>query len=171
MGAWALQNPVVLQGVKQLHCSVSRYTSPLLASMAGSLDMFCLRNPEKGAFGNGALRKFVANCAPNLRKIAGISFCASEEGCAKLSQICRPDNFMQIPLFGRLFQCPFLRISDAHSRLTISIPEGDLDFLIIFVGREKKHIKTKTRKQDFHGIVPEFGQFWGGILFMCFSPP
>ena len=42
-----------------------------------------IRNPEKGAFAKGALRKFVANCAPNLRKIAGISFRASEEGCAK----------------------------------------------------------------------------------------
>ena len=30
-----------------------------------------LRNPEKGAFAKGALRKLVANCAPNLRKIAG----------------------------------------------------------------------------------------------------
>ena len=72
---------------------------------------FFFRNPEKGAlnFAKGALRKFVANCAPNLRKIAGISFCASEEGSAKLSQICREfeksisDNFMQVPLF----QCPF----------------------------------------------------------------
>ena len=33
-----------------------------------------LRNPEKGAFARGALRKVVANCAPNLRKIAGSSF-------------------------------------------------------------------------------------------------
>ena len=51
-----------------------------------------IRNPEKGAFAKGAfarggLRKFVANCAPNLRKIAGISFRTSYEGCAKLSQI------------------------------------------------------------------------------------
>ena len=35
------------------------------------------------------LCKFVANCAPNLRKISCISFCASEEGCTTLSQICR----------------------------------------------------------------------------------
>ena len=48
-----------------------------------------IRNPEKGAFARGALRKFVANCAPNLHRIAGVSFRASEEGCAKLSQICR----------------------------------------------------------------------------------
>ena len=33
---------------------------------------------------------------------------------------------------------------------------------------KKKHIKIKTRKQNFHGIVPGF---WGGILFKCFSPP
>ena len=44
-----------------------------------------IRNPKKGAFARGALRKFVANCAPNLRKIAGTSFCTSEEGCAELS--------------------------------------------------------------------------------------
>ena len=48
-----------------------------------------LRNPEKGAFVRGALRKLVADCAPNLRKSAGISFRTSEEGCAKLSQIYR----------------------------------------------------------------------------------
>ena len=35
-------------------------------------------------------------------------------------------------------------------------------------GERKKHIKKKTRKQIFHGIVPGF---WGGILFMCFSSP
>ena len=28
-GAWVLQNPVALQGVEQLHCSVSRYNLPL----------------------------------------------------------------------------------------------------------------------------------------------
>ena len=48
-----------------------------------------IRNPEKGAFARGALRKFVANCAPNLRKSAGISFRTSEQGCAKMSQTCR----------------------------------------------------------------------------------
>ena len=32
--AWALQNPVALQGVEQLHCSVSRYTSPLREGVA-----------------------------------------------------------------------------------------------------------------------------------------
>ena len=42
------------------------------------------RNPEKGAFARGALHKFVANCAPNLRKIAGISLRTSGEGCAKI---------------------------------------------------------------------------------------
>ena len=47
------------------------------------------RNLEKGAFAKWALRKFVANCAPNLRKIAGSSLRTSGEGCAKLSQICR----------------------------------------------------------------------------------
>ena len=37
-------------------------------------------NPEKGAFARGGpSRKFVANCAPNLRKIGGISFHTSED--------------------------------------------------------------------------------------------
>ena len=45
----------------------------------------CSEIPRRG----GALHKFVANCAPNLRKIAGTSIRASHEGCAKLSQICR----------------------------------------------------------------------------------
>ena len=70
------------------------------------------RNPEKGAFARGALRKFVANCAPNLRKIAGNSFRTSHEGCAKLSQFPKSilDNLVQIPLF----QCPLLEISDLY---------------------------------------------------------
>ena len=42
------------------------------------------RSPEKGVFERGALRKFVANCAPNLCKIAGTSFRTSEEECAKI---------------------------------------------------------------------------------------
>ena len=33
---------------------------------------------------------------------------------------------------------------------------------------EKKHIKNKTRKQKFHGIVPGF---WGGDFVYVFSPP
>ena len=36
------------------------------------------------------------------------------------------------------------------------------------IGSEKKHIKIRTRKQNFHGIVPAI---LGGILFTCFSPP
>ena len=58
------------------------------------------RSPEKGAFARGALRKFVANCAPNLRKIAGNSFRASEEGCAKSSHICQPSGPAEV-------QCEF----------------------------------------------------------------
>ena len=67
-----------------------------------------LRNPEKGAFARGALRKFVANCAPNLRKSAGISFRTSEEGCAKLSQICREfeSQFRTIEIHPFQLQAP-----------------------------------------------------------------
>ena len=65
-----------------------------------------LLSTRKSTFVKGELLKFVANCAPNLR----ISFCASEEGCAKLSQICRK---LEIK-FGQfsLFPCPLLRISE-----------------------------------------------------------
>ena len=33
------------------------------------------------------------------------------------------------------------------------------------IGSEKKHIKNKTRKQSFHGIVPGFSG--GFCLFVC----
>ena len=47
-----------------------------------------LRNPEKrGGSRRGALREYVANCAPNLRKVAGVLLHTREEGCANLSQI------------------------------------------------------------------------------------
>ena len=67
---------------------------------------YCLnyiRTPRRGR-SQGGLRKVVANCMPNLHKIAGISFSASQEGCAKLSQIWH--------IFERsspeyLFKCPF----------------------------------------------------------------
>ena len=57
------------------------------------------------------MRKFVANCAPNLHKIAGISFRTSHEGCIKLSHIRKSnsENFMQI----LLFQCPLLEVSES----------------------------------------------------------
>ena len=35
-------------------------------------------------------------------------------------------------------------------------------------GSEKKHIKKKTRKQNFHGIVPGF---WGGFCLCVFFSP
>ena len=57
------------------------------------------------------MRKFVANCAPNLCKIAGFSFRATHEGCAKLSQICG-NSESQFPTIlcvqMPLFQCPLL---------------------------------------------------------------
>ena len=36
------------------------------------------------------------------------------------------------------------------------------------LGSEKKHIKKKTRKQNFHGIVPGF---WGEFCFYVFFLP
>ena len=69
----------------------------------------CFRNPEKGAFAKVALRKFAANCAPNLRKIAGISFRTSEEGCAKLSQICR-----EFESKFRTILCKYLRSAKTY---------------------------------------------------------
>ena len=51
------------------------------------------------------MRKFVANCAPNLRKIAGISFRASEEGCRNIVANLKV-NFGQF-YANTLFQCPF----------------------------------------------------------------
>ena len=48
-----------------------------------------IRNPEKGGVREGGVAQICRSCAPNLREIADILFRASEEGCAKLSQICR----------------------------------------------------------------------------------
>ena len=69
------------------------------------------QNPEKGAFARGALRKFVANCAPNIcAKLTVFRFVHQK----KDAQNCRKfvasisDNFMQIPLF----QWPLLQISE-----------------------------------------------------------
>ena len=50
-------------------------------------DIFRIR--RRGCSRRGTSREFVADCRSNLRNIAGISFRASHEGCAKLSQICR----------------------------------------------------------------------------------
>ena len=36
---------------------------------------------------------------------------------------------------------------------------------LVLLGAKEKHIKKKTCKQNFHGIVPGF---WGRTLFMCF---
>ena len=45
--------------------------------------------------------------------------------------------------------------------------EPVMEFLAELGERKKKHIKKKTRKQYFHGIVPGFGFFFC----VCFSPP
>ena len=42
-----------------------------------------VRNPEKGAFARGALRKFVANCAPNLPKIGFVHQRKGAQNCRK----------------------------------------------------------------------------------------
>ena len=36
------------------------------------------------------------------------------------------------------------------------------------MGSEKKHIKNKTRKQNFQGFVPGF---WGNFVYVFFLPP
>ena len=95
-----------------VQCGHPNYTIP--AKNPCVTDVLCnevinFRNPEKGMFAKGALRKFVANSAPNLRQIACIAFRTSEEGCTKLSQNCRrfeskiSDNFLQIPLSNAPF--------------------------------------------------------------------
>ena len=70
-----------------------------------------LRNPEKG-FARGALRKFVANGAPNLREIASTSFHTSEEHCSKFESL-----FRTILCKCPLFQCPLLQISEIGRHL------------------------------------------------------
>ena len=64
------------------------------------------RNPEKGgAFAKGG----VTQICRKLHKIAGSSFCTSEEGCAKLSQTCREfeSQFRTILCKYLFFNAPF----------------------------------------------------------------
>ena len=78
----------------------------------------------------GALRKFVANCAPNLRKIAVISFRASEKGCAKLSQICR--EFEKVNFGQFCANTPFPTLPLAIT--AFGGPEGYFSLAIIAFG-------------------------------------
>ena len=132
-----------------------------------------IRNPEKGAFARGALRKFVANCAANLRKIAGISFRTSEEGCAKLSRICREfrTSWCKYPFSN----APLLEISDSpiffvlvvnfvfilvplHSRKLLSSEVG----LLFFRGSPKGGF-GRVRK-IVANLKVNFGQFYANTL-------
>ena len=67
------------------------------------------RNFEKGAFARRALRKFVANCTPNLLEINAnfVSYVTGRvsQNCIHLSQIRKSisDNFMQIPFSNAAF--------------------------------------------------------------------
>ena len=64
----------------------------------------------------------VANCAPNLRKIAGLSFRTSEEGCTKLSQICREfqSQFRAILCKYPLSNAPFSEFLDYMFLATVA---------------------------------------------------
>ena len=65
----------VRAGFCLLHCAMSRQRKLFRETCSHErflfwVDLFrwiflCVRNPEKGVFVRGALRKFVANCAPN----------------------------------------------------------------------------------------------------------
>ena len=75
----------------------------------------------------GALCRFAVNCAPNLRKLADISFRASEEGCAELWQICREIESK----FRTPFQCPLLQTSDLKTfqmKLCLLKPYKECEF-------------------------------------------
>ena len=75
------------------------FAGDFLVDLFGPFSSEIPRRGRSQAFTRGALRKFVANCVPNLRKNAGVSiFCTSHEGCAKLSQIRQSvsNNCMQI---------------------------------------------------------------------------
>ena len=87
---------------------------------------FALRNPETGAFARGALRKF---CAPNLRrKIVGVSFHTSEEGCAKLSRVCLEfeSRFRTILCKYPFSNAPFSNLTPNFPRLREAKPGGGL---------------------------------------------
>ena len=70
------------------------------------------RNPEKGAFVRGALRKLIANSTPNLHNIAGFRFICHTR-VRKIVINCRKfeSQFRTVSCKYPFFQCPFLDIS------------------------------------------------------------
>ena len=73
-------------------CRVLISATPNLGHDIVTTPVPVLQKPREGVRQGGQfLCKVVANCTPDSRKIAGISFrtMSSDEGCAKLSQICR----------------------------------------------------------------------------------
>ena len=71
-----------------------------------------------------------------------------------------PSEFNLVPLPSRKFP--------GHLRRTTSRCTSESRiWLVTVIGSEKKHIKIKTRKQNFHGIVPGL---WGEFC-LCVFPP
>ena len=79
----------------------------------------------------GALCRFVVNCAPNLRKLGGISFRASEEGCAELWHTCR-----EIESKFRTILCKYSQTSDLKTfqmKLCLLKPYKECEFTLIAI--------------------------------------
>ena len=108
---------------------------------------------KKGAFARGALREFVANRAPNLREIAGISFRTFEEGCAKLPQICRE---LEIN-FGQLYANTPFPMHPSPNFLNQRFPMDN-----VFAGPEKLGLAPKVQQNLWGSAEPFFNK-----LFLC----
>ena len=87
---WMLTIPWTLLQASISFCSVSDKSGALLFCLV-RINMPLLIYPDMSTevLESHALRKFVVNRAPNLRKIVGSFFRDSEEGCKELLRFCR----------------------------------------------------------------------------------
>ena len=107
-----------------------------------------IRNFETGAFARGVLRKFLANCAPICAKTACLSFCAVEEECAKLTQICRK---LEIYFWTILCKHPFSN-APVSEFLRVRVVETIILEDDVFVVCRKQVVLTKISKKFRHCI-------------------
>ena len=115
-GVWSMQT--------REHAMVTRF---VMLQWDENISFFRMKNQPKSREAGGALRKFVASCAPKLGKIAEISFRASHEGCAKLSRVCRKfESEFRTILCKYLFSNdPFLKTSEKSAQTLLAESSSD----------------------------------------------
>ena len=130
LGHWAWCGPCLSKERRGLSHLASSVTMTWIVSEGGLCKRILMilesELPRRVRSRVGALCRFVVNCAPNLRKLAGISFRASEEGCAELWQICR-----EIESKFRTILCKYSQTSDLKTfqmKLCLLKPYKECEF-------------------------------------------